>query len=165
MRLIFIFTIINLALSINVSRQSRVITGRVITEDLNLQPYVRIQNSDNVLLGTTDIDGKFNIAVPFETKTLIFNWIGMEWTFINLNDSCDHLEIIMMSDEIYDYMSIRKVDRLRAIRFNKLHDLHQSAFLNGIFKLEKPCYHQDFISSKEMSKRIKNIKQTKMPST
>jgi hypothetical protein len=51
-----------------------------------------------------------------------------------------------MYDVIYDFMSARKIDRLRRKRFEKLPVIHQQAYEKGFFKTKTPCYNQAFNS-------------------
>ena len=44
----------------------------------------------------------------------------------------------------YDFMSPRKVDRLREKEFEKLLELHSQAFQKGHFKTEEPCVIRKF---------------------
>jgi hypothetical protein len=130
--------------------QTRTVSGRVISEDFEILPVVKIYNSDTILLGTTDNEGRFKIELLPETDTLLFRssiccW---EWKTIRANYSCDNLDIILMFDMIYDFMSSRKIDRLRMKRFKKLCDLHKLAFEKGVFVTDKPCYEQYFSSNK-----------------
>ena len=53
----------------------------------------------------------------------------------------------MMLSGTYDFMTLKKVDRLRMKRFKKLPKLHKEAFAKRIFKTDKACYSQEFISS------------------
>ena len=76
--------------------QTRTITGRVISEDLEPLPMVYIQNSDTLLLGKTNMDGRFTISIPQETGRLLFDHLGMEWTEIKLKKDCDTVEVVMM---------------------------------------------------------------------
>lgn len=55
------------------------------------------------------------------------------------------LKLVMMLSSTYDFMSPKKVDRLRMKRFKKLPELHKEAFEKGIFKTEKACYTREFI--------------------
>jgi hypothetical protein len=135
--------------------QTRTITGRVVDENLSPISQARIDNSDTILPGRTDNDGKFKIDVPVETQSLIILWVGMEWKFINLPGNCDHLEVILLHSGSYDFMSARKVDRLRMKQFKKLPKLHQAAFQKGIFIMEKPCYKEEFIPEKKQLKEIR----------
>jgi len=51
-------------------------------------------------------------------------------------------------------MTAGKVDRLRKKQFDKLPALHEAAFEKGVFKSEKPCYVEKFISFKKQLKEI-----------
>lgn len=132
----------------DLSAQRKTIKGRIISEDLETLPGVKIQDADTVLLGTTGIDGRFTITIPQETKKLIFSWVGMEWTSIELFPGCDNLEVIMMIEVIYDFASLKKVNRLRKRRFKKLHKVRVLAIDKGLFEEKDACYLQEFIPYK-----------------
>lgn len=51
----------------------------------------------------------------------------------------------MMLSGTYDFITLKKVDRLRMKRFKKLPKLHKEAFEKGIFKTDKACYKQEII--------------------
>ncbi len=152
MKLVSIFIAISLLLTFTTSGQKRIIIGKVITEDLNPLSEGTIRCSDTILLGKTDIEGKFKVEVPIEIKTLSFSGLGMERTIINLPDSCDYLEVILMYQVIYDYITANKADKLRLERFKKLPELHQLAYQKGIFLKTEYCFIQDFISIKRKLK-------------
>ncbi len=124
--------------------QSRTITGRIISEDLEPLPLIYIQDIDTTLIGKTDLDGSFKIEISSSTDSLLLCSLGIEWATIQLTSDCDTLEVVMMYDYIYDFISLRKVDRLRFRRFKKLHEIHKQAFDKGLFKTESPCYKQIF---------------------
>ena len=112
MRIIFISTISLLLLTTEASAQVRSISGKVIDENLSPIPQVQIRSSDSTILGTTDLRGQFEIAIPIENKSLLINWIGFEWASIQLEDSCNQVEIILMYNVIYDYTSLKKINKL-----------------------------------------------------
>jgi hypothetical protein len=95
MRVTTILLLAVLIFNLNLNGQTRTIIGRVISEDLEPLPEVIIQNIDTVLLGKTNIDGRFKINIPKETERLIFDWIGLEWTDIKLKKDCDTTEVII----------------------------------------------------------------------
>jgi hypothetical protein len=134
--------------------QTRTITGKVIDENLHPVYKAGIYSVDTCLLVTTDLDGAFKISIPDNTKSLIIASIAMEWRSIELTGTCSTLEIILLSSGSYDFMSAGKVDRLRKKEFDKLPDLHQSSFEKGIFKMDKPCYMNHFISIKKELREI-----------
>jgi hypothetical protein len=135
--------------------QNRIITGRVLTEELIPIPKLQIQTIDTLLLAETDFEGRFSITVTKETEKLLLSWIGMEWTTIQLLNDCDNLEIITMTHVIYDFIPNRKVDKLRLKRFKMLPKLRKKALEKGLFVNEKLCYKQDFVASKPEFDRIK----------
>ncbi len=133
----------------DVAAQLHTLTGKVI--DDNFQPCIQVSifNVDTVLLGKSDMIGNFGITIPYDTKTLIVAYVGMEWKRLDISDSCDNLDIILQPMWTYDFKSPAKVDRLRKRQFDKLSALHKSAFEKGIFKSKKPCYVDNFISNKK----------------
>lgn len=125
--------------------QTRTITGKVIDEfELKTVPQVRIQKSDTVQLGTTDMNGNFKIELPARVDQLLFSFIGFEWTTVQVPNNCDNLEIIMMMDGTYDFVTVKTVNRKRYKRFRKLNDRHREAFEKGIFKSKTPCVTYTF---------------------
>lgn len=125
--------------------QESVKTGRIISEDFDVLPEVKISNQNGELLGKTDINGRFKITIPDGESVLKISFIGMEPTEIELSKDCDVLEVVMMVEAIYDFISLKKVDRLRKKRFKKLPQIHKEAFNQGLFKTKTACYKQEFI--------------------
>lgn len=144
--------------------QIRTIAGKVVDENLSPVCDARINNADTTLLVKTDIEGKFKIDIPSQTQSLIIYGIGMEPKLINLPDNCNYFEIIMLGSATYDFMSERKVDKLRKKQFEKLPSLYKAAFDKGIFKIAKPCFEEMFIPIKERLKEIRKAR-TKMSGT
>ncbi|MGF2411931.1 MAG: carboxypeptidase-like regulatory domain-containing protein [Ferruginibacter sp.] len=126
--------------------QNKTITGRVIAEDLETVPFASIMINDAVQVGRTDLNGFFQIDIPVSEKKILFMFAGMESTTIELADTCDEVELVMMFSRIYDFKTLKKVDRLRKKRIKKLPALHKQAFEKGLFKTDKACYTQKFIS-------------------
>lgn len=126
----------------------------MISEDFEPLPGLDIRNSDSVLLGKTDMDGRFKFSIPQETDSLKFRYLGMEWADIRLNKDCDTIEVILMYDAIYDFMTSRKIDRLRKKRFDNLPKIHSDAVKNGLFENNKICYNEDFKANKPDLDRI-----------
>lgn len=129
-----------------VHAQELKLKGRIIAEDLEVLPEVKITNQKNELLGITDIEGKFEISIPSKTLKLHIYFIGMETTIIELSSNCIFLEVVLMFDVLYDFISLKKADRLRIKRFKNLPELHKEAFEKGIFKTDKRCYTQEFMN-------------------
>jgi hypothetical protein len=141
----------------------KTVKGRIIDENLDELPGVRIYSNDTVLLGETDIDGYFEFSIPKETINLSFGFIGYETAIASIPDTCNYLEVVLLQGTIYHYKSSRKVDRLRKKEFDKLPDLHKSAKGKDLFVREYPCYRREFepIKSRldEISKHLKAKRQ------
>jgi len=120
--------------------QTRTIIGKVLDEnDLTAMPGVMIHTRDTVLIGTTDKNGDFKIELSAETDQLLLGFISMEWTSIKVPTDCDNLEIIMMVDAIYDFVTIQTENKKRYKRFKDLKDKHRQAHAKGIFTSDVPC--------------------------
>lgn len=124
--------------------QNKIIKGRVMSDHFETGSLVTIMINDTAKVGSTDFDGFFQIDIPVSVNKISFWSVGMETTTINLVDKCDELEVVMMLSCTYDFMTLKKVDRLRKKQFDKLPELHKEAFEKGIFKTDKPCYIQEF---------------------
>ena len=118
--------------------------GKTISQFLESAIGITIFDKDTLKIGQTDLNGNFQIKIPKETDKLIFAGVGYEWATITLTKECKNLEIILFLASTYDFMSPRKVDRLRKKEFEKLTGLHYQAHKNGIFETEKPCVIRDF---------------------
>jgi hypothetical protein len=151
---IFSLTVLTL-LTFRLYGQTRTIVGRVLSEDLETLPAVEIHILDTLLIGKTDFEGRFKIQIPQNTDKLIFSFLGMEWTTIQLDNACNTNEVVMMYDGTYDFMSPKKVDRLRLKRFKKLPELHLQAYKKGFFSEQTPCYKMIFESNKPYYDKIK----------
>lgn len=146
--------------SLNLYGQNRIISGRVISEELEPLPGLDIENSDNLLLGKTDMDGRFEITIPQETDSLKFRYVGMESTDIRLQKDCDTIEVIMMYYVLHHVRSSRKIDRHRKKRFDKLQSLHSEAVKNGLFNRNQICYDRVFEAFKpDLDKISKELKE------
>ncbi|WP_319479236.1 hypothetical protein [uncultured Draconibacterium sp.] len=150
--------------SLNINGQTRSIYGRVISEYLEPLPGVHIENSYNVLFGKTDMDGLFKISIPQETDSLLFGYVGMEWTDIRLKKDCDTVEVVMIYDGTYDFMSFKKIDRIRKKRFDELPNIHSDALEKGLFTTKTICYEREFKPDKPkldvIRKELKELNKT-----
>jgi len=125
--------------------QNKTIKGRVIDDNLETTPGVFIMINDTVKVGKTNLNGFFQIEIPVSVKKISFDTVGIELASIELEDECDEVEVVMMLRDSYDFIPLKKIDRLRMKRFKKLPKLHKEAFEKGIFKTDKACYTQEFI--------------------
>jgi hypothetical protein len=140
----------------NLYSQKKTIKGRVISEDFEAVPIVSIIINDTVKVAQTGLDGFFQINIPLYEKKILLQAVGFELTKIELANTCDQVEVIMLFSSTYDFKTLKKIDRLRMKKFKKLPGLHKIAFAKGLFKTDKPCYIQEFIP--DYKKKKSNIK-------
>ena len=126
--------------------QNKIIKGRVVDDNLETLPYVSIVINDTIKVGRTDLNGFFQIDIPVSVKKISFESVGLEPATVRLVDKCDEVEVVMMLSGTYDFITLKRVDKLRMKTFRKLPKLHKEAFEKGIFKTDKACYTQEFIS-------------------
>ncbi len=105
---------------------------------------VRIQNVDKIILGETDLEGRFKIELPHENQILLLSGVGLEPTKIILGGNCDTVEVVMMLSGTYDFMSSNKIDRLRLKEFKQLPELYLQAYNKGLFRKSTVCYSRQF---------------------
>ena len=140
----------------------RNIKGRIIDENFEELIGAKILDFNNNLLGEADFNGFFDVIIPNDFNKIVFAYIGYELTNVELSDSCSHVEVILLPDAHYDFMSNRKIDRLRKKEFDKLPQLHLTAIEKGLFTNEIICYSREFEPKKErldeISKWIQSAK-------
>jgi len=144
-KLLLIFIVLGVSINILYS-QNKTIKGRVISDFIETISGVSIMINDTVKVGRTDLNGFFHIDIPVSMKKILLRDVGIEPAAIELADTCNEVEVVMMLCSSYDFKTPRKVDRLRMKRFKKLAALHKQAFAKGLFKTDKACYTQEFIS-------------------
>ena len=161
MKAIKIFLILFFLGAITISEiyAQRIIKGRVVGEDLeDIMVAIILDNNDN-RLAETDINGFFELTIPNEFNKIAFGSIGFEWANVEISDSCNYIEIILLPAVIYDFISSRKVDKLRKKRFDNLPQLHLTAVEKGLFTNETICYSRPFEPHKpiidEIGKELK----------
>ncbi|WP_121808156.1 carboxypeptidase-like regulatory domain-containing protein [Mucilaginibacter kameinonensis] len=143
-KLLTIFIFLSFSTS-SLYSQNKTIKGRLIDDDLETLPYVSILINDTVKVGKTDLNGFFHIDIPISVEKIIFSTVGIEPTTIKLADKCNEVEVVMMLSSTYDFITLKRIDKLRMKRFKKLSELHKRAFEKGIFKTDKSCYIQEFM--------------------
>lgn len=126
--------------------QSKLVTGKILDNfSLSPLPGIVIGYRDSSNVAITDNAGNFKTEIPKDVQSLNFHGVGLEPAIIHFKNDCDHLEIIMILQSTYDFMTLQKVDRLRLRQFKQLPKLHNEAYQAGKFKTEKACYEQLFI--------------------
>jgi len=142
-KLVILFIVLSVSIC-SLYSQNKTIKGRVITEDFETAPGMLIIINDTVKVGRTDLNGFFQIDIPVSVKKILIWSLGLDQATIELEDKCDEVEVVMLFDVTYDFITLKKVDRLRMKRFKKLPELHKEAFEKGIFKTDKACYNREF---------------------
>ncbi len=121
------------------AQPTKTLTGRILSEELEVVPMASIYARDTTVIGKTDMDGYFKIDVPINTDTLLFGSVGMEQTTVNLSGECSTIEVILLYSSTYDFMSVRRMNRKVFKRFKRLPQIHQEAYEKGLFKSHAPC--------------------------
>jgi hypothetical protein len=137
--------------------------GRIIDGSLDGIMGAQIMDkNNNIGLGQADSIGFFNIVIPNGINKLGFIQLGYEFANIEISDSCNYIEVILLPDLHYDFMSSRKIDKHRKKEFDKLLQFHLNAFRKGIFTKKTICYSREFEPIKpkldEISLQIKERK-------
>ncbi len=122
----------------------RTLSGKTIDQFLESAIGVTIFDKDTTKIGQSDLNGHFQVNLTKETDEIIFAGVGYEWATITVPKECNNPEIILFLASTYDFMSPKKVDRLRKKEFEKLSELHIQAFQKGLFKTEEPCVIREF---------------------
>ena len=129
--------------------QTRVLSGKIIGSefrdkndtsevefwDLN---EARIWSNDS-LLGYSDSHGEFRVELLSGDNNIAIGWIGMYPEKFELSDTCRYVEIILLPDARYDFVSYRKEQKLRAKDRAILPFLYEQAYAQNIFKRKEPC--------------------------
>jgi hypothetical protein len=84
-------------------------------------------------------------------------WIGFEWTDIKLKKDCDTIEVIMLYSGTYDFMTSKKIDKIRKKRFDELPNLHSDALKEGLFATNSICYEREFKPDKPILDSISKV--------
>ncbi|AYL93873.1 hypothetical protein [Mucilaginibacter celer] len=142
-KVLIIFILLGVSMC-SVYAQTKTIKGRVISEFFETTPFALIMINDTVKVGKTDLDGFFQVEIPVGVKKISFWYLGFEPAIIALTDKCDEAEVVMIASFTYDFMTPKRVDKLRMKRYKKLPQLHKEALAKGLFKTDTACYTQEF---------------------
>jgi len=142
-KILILFVAISISM-LSLYSQTKTIKGRVISDDLETVPGVFIMINDTVDVGITDLNGFFQIEIPIFIKKISFGTVGLEPATIELIDTCDRVEIVMMLSGTDDFISLRRAERIRKRRFKQLTKIHKQAYEKGLFQTEQPCYKREF---------------------
>ena len=142
-KLLLVVFVLSLSICSLIS-QNKTIRGRVISDSFETIPEVSILINDTTEVGKTDLNGFFQIVIPVSGEKISFRSLSLEPTTIELADTCDNIEVVMMLRGSNDFISLKRADRIRKKRFKHLPEIHQQAFEKGIFVTEHACYNREF---------------------
>ncbi|TKG88256.1 hypothetical protein EYV94_27360 [Puteibacter caeruleilacunae] len=132
--------IILLGLSVSICSlyaQTKIVKGRVISDDYRTVPGVLIMINDIVEVGRTDLNGFFQIEIPISENKISFMFVGVDPTNIELEGKCEIIEVVMMRTGTDDFITLRRAERKRKKRYKKLPEIHKQAFEKGLFTTEE----------------------------
>jgi hypothetical protein len=144
-KLLIIFISLGVSTS-SLYSQNKTIKGRVISDNFETLPGVAIMIKDTVEVGKTDINGFFQIDIPISEIKILFSFLGLESTTIELEEKCDRVEVVMMYLYTYDFITLKRAEKKRKKRYKKLPEIHKQAFEKSIFETEYGCYNRKFES-------------------
>jgi hypothetical protein len=146
-------------ISTNIFCQTRNVVFKIIDDQLMpvYMPFI-LETSDTIVKIAGSPDGEFVMELPVAFDTFTISSVGIEQKSIILPADCHRLELVVFESGTYDFMSPAKVDRLERRRFNTLPNLHERAFMKGVFLNKNPCHRERFISFKAELKRIHKLR-------
>ena len=144
-----LFAVIFIVAASDVTGQVRIVAGKVVGSEFRTRKtdaayefwnlaYAKIFWQDAVI-GTTDSLGRFRIELPDIVDVIKIGAIGMYPETIRISEKCDYLEIILLPDAIYDFVTLKKEEKLRKKDRSILPELYQKAFERGVLKQAIPC--------------------------
>jgi hypothetical protein len=114
-------------------------TGKIIGQDLLPLPAIVIANENDDIIAQTDFEGHFEIVCPVKLSTLRLSNIGYQSEQFELKINCFNIEIILLENWIYDFISLKKADKkLKRDRKKIIRSLYNEAYEKKIFKA-KDC--------------------------
>ncbi|MBO0929638.1 hypothetical protein [Fibrella aquatilis] len=126
--------------------QSRVVTGKVIDEELQALPGVMIFSLDSTQLGVSGLDGSFQISLPLTRTRVLFNMVGLDQNNVDIPVGCDKAEVVLLLASTYDFMTLKAINKARYKRFKTLTATHRAAYAQGAFKRRESCVEYVFVS-------------------
>ena len=131
-------------IQLSFSQSTISIKGKVVDESITPLPGVSIVVDEKVV-ATTDFDGKFQIEINRDIKTVVFRFVGMETLTVLLKENCTNLELVLLNDGgCFLGASLQKVNRIRKRKFNNREKYHKMAYDKGLFSTETFCGEAHF---------------------
>ena len=142
-KLLIIFIVFSIT-KCSLYSQNKTIKGKVISDDFKTVPLASIMINDTVEVGKTNMNGYFQIDIPISEKKILFKFVGLEPTTIELVGRCDKIEVVMIRSGTDDFMTLKRAEKKRKKRYKKLPEIHKQAFDKGIFETKCACYKRVF---------------------
>jgi hypothetical protein len=86
------------------------------------------------------MDGNFKFKLSPEIKNLEFYFIGMTTEKMVIRENCDTIELIMLDEATYCFISLKAAERkIKRNRKRKLPNLYAEAYKRGVFNNLQSC--------------------------
>lgn len=126
--------------------QNKEIYGKVIASDLSGFPGIMIFSDKQENISTTDLNGNFIIENAVNLKLLKFVFLGMQEEIVELNESCEFIQIVMLEEPLIDFVTLKKVNRIIQRGRNKnIPEYLNEAIEKKIFDADKMCNRQKIV--------------------
>lgn len=123
---------------LSASAQMKTITGRIVSEDLEVLDNATIRTKDSKYTTVADEHGNYSIKVPDATKELVALYIAMETDTIPIIGKCQ-VNIILLNHMIIEYETVEQAKKHYKRRKKDLKPIYKKAYEEGVFKRENPC--------------------------
>ena len=127
--------------------QNRVISGMVVDDSPELYPIIGVSMiiNDSINITETGVDGSFQFETSLPVYKLSFSLVNYERVDLMLLEKCNIVDVVMITDATYDFMSYRKINKERRKKYKELPKLHKKAYEKGVFQSLEPCYTREFV--------------------
>jgi hypothetical protein len=120
--------------------QEKIISGKVIGQDLIAIPNIKIMTTGSEELAVTDFDGKFEFKCSPDLKKVKFVGLSIQEEEVEISNICLSFEIIILNSWIYDFISLKKANRkVKRERKKMFWKLFTEAYEKKIFTNEINC--------------------------
>jgi len=95
--------------------QNRVISGMVVDDSPELYPIIGVSViiNDSINITETGVDGSFQFETSLPVYKLSFSLVNYERVDLMLLEKCNIVDVVMITDATYDFMSYRKINKER----------------------------------------------------
>lgn len=121
--------------------QEKFVTGKVISEEMIEIPGALIMTMNEKVIDTTDFYGNFRFENIDEIKKIKIVSLMSQTEEITLTENCSNLEVILLNEWIYDFITLKRAERKKKRERKKIiPKLYDKAYEKGIFTNEKNCW-------------------------